>query len=150
MTVSQAKGRDVLGIKGLLIQAGLPIVGVDEALEDFRVVREGGKGKVIACGGIEVFGGSGMLRSVAVAEEYRGKGIGERVVNVVLGIARKHNLFEVVLLTRDAMDYFADFGFELVDYDHVHVTFEEELSLSPLWGHHACGGAVLMVKDMYA
>jgi len=148
VTVSQAKGRDVLGIKGLLIEVGLPIEGVDEALENFRGVREGGKGKIIACGGLEVYDDMfAIMRSVAVAESFRGKGIGVRVVKNLLSLARRLRIFAVVLLTENAAEFFEQFGFEEIPREAVGPSFPESLSRSWVWSHHPCDNAVVMVRD---
>jgi amino-acid N-acetyltransferase len=142
VTVSKAKGRDVLGIKGLLIEVGLPIIGVDEAFDNFRVVRH--EGQIIACGGLEKYGIAALMRSVAVVEAYRGKGIGERVVNNLFRLARSLDAWEVVLFTLDAESYFKDFGFETVGWGALTEEFEDSWVLE----HHECDGAVVMLREM--
>jgi len=138
-TVSQAKGRDVLGIKGLLLENHHPIDGVDECLEDFRVVREGGNptGSVIGCGGLELYENIGLLRSVVVADGYREEGMGLRIVQTLMSLARRHRCMVVVVFTpEEAVGFFELFGFEEVDQESAWYCLPECFQESWVWEEH--------------
>ena len=52
-----------------------------------------------------------MLRSAVVAPEYRGSGIGRRLVEQLLEHAEEAGIEELYLLTTTAENYFPRFGF---------------------------------------
>ena len=58
-----------------------------------------------------VHGEDGLLRSVAVDEDYRGQGLAASLVEAAMQRARRLNLRAVYLLTTGARDYFARRGF---------------------------------------
>jgi amino-acid N-acetyltransferase len=66
---------------------------------------------VVGVAGLEIHGEDGLLRSVAVEEEYRGQGLAASLVEAVVGRAKRLNLRAVYLLTTTARDYFARHGF---------------------------------------
>jgi amino-acid N-acetyltransferase len=68
---------------------------------------------VVGAEGIEVYDGSGLLRSAVVAEAYRGRGIGDRLTVDRLSWARRQGLHEVWLLTTTAADWWPRFGFSV-------------------------------------
>jgi GNAT superfamily N-acetyltransferase len=70
-------------------------------------------------GGYGGYGESGLLRSVAVAPEWRGSGIGRTLVDRVLDEGRAAGIREVYLLTTTAEQYFPRLGFQCVDRDCV-------------------------------
>jgi N-acetylglutamate synthase-like GNAT family acetyltransferase len=61
----------------------------------------------------------GLLRSVAVAGDERGRGTGARLVERALSNALGRGLHTVTLLTTTAADYFPRFGFREVGRDDV-------------------------------
>ena len=74
-----------------------------------------GPGRVVACAGLEVYGQSGLLRSVAVVSELRGEGLGKVLVGNLLERAHELRLDVVYLLTTTAADYFRRLGFRPVE-----------------------------------
>ena len=67
-----------------------------------------------AFGGLVQFGSLGLLRSIVVAKEKRGKGMGAAILNGLLGKAQELDLREVWLLTTTANQFFSKRGFERV------------------------------------
>jgi amino-acid N-acetyltransferase len=61
--------------------------------------------------GLEIHGEDGLLRSVAVEEDYRGQGLGASLVEAAMERAKKVSLRFVYLLTTSAREYFARRGF---------------------------------------
>ncbi len=74
---------------------------------------------VVGAAGIELYGSQGLLRSVVVHVDWRGLGIGERLVEEAIGVARKSGVRELYLLTEDAADYFERYQFRSVARDEV-------------------------------
>jgi N-acetylglutamate synthase-like GNAT family acetyltransferase len=109
-----ATARDLASIKNFLIENELPDLGVDGWVENF-VIIEDRTGNWIGVAGLELYGQSGFLRSVAVDKHFRGRGHGRTLVSAVLANARARGLKRVYLLTDDASDYFERLGFQIVD-----------------------------------
>jgi amino-acid N-acetyltransferase len=106
----QARPHDVADGLDLLRRAALSEKGVAERWGHYFVVHED-DGRVVGVAGLEVHGEDGLLRSVAVDEDYRGQGLGAALVEAVLERAATLGLGTVYLLTVDAHDYFARLGF---------------------------------------
>jgi len=99
-------------IERLLRERRLPPDGARDHLANFVVAAEGLS--LLGCAGIERYGDLGLLRSVAVAEEAVGRGVGAELVRALLERARALGLRELYLLTTTAAGYFPRFGFETV------------------------------------
>ncbi len=103
------RAQDLAGALELLRATGLPEKGVAERFSHYRVVRD--TGRVVGFGGLEIHGEDGLLRSLAVADAYRGQGIAKRLVEAILDLAEQTSLRHVYLLTTDAKAYFERHGF---------------------------------------
>jgi amino-acid N-acetyltransferase len=82
---------------------------VHEHFQHFLVARR--VGRVIGSVGVERYGLSALLRSLAVAPEYRGQGLGRALVERPLQEAREQGVKRIVLLTETAPEFFPKFGF---------------------------------------
>ena len=69
--------------------------------------------------GVEVYGGAGLLRSVAVDPDWRGRGLGQRLTEERLRWAAARGLGTVYLLTTTAAGFFPRLGFAPVARDEV-------------------------------
>jgi amino-acid N-acetyltransferase len=96
-------------VADLLRRARLPIDGVADHLPRFVLAFL--DGALVGCAGLEVYGAPALLRSVAVAEEQRGTGLGQALVHRILDQARADGVREVFLLTETAPAFFPKFGF---------------------------------------
>jgi amino-acid N-acetyltransferase len=74
------------------------------------VVAEFG-GRIVGVAGLETHGTDGLLRSVAVADDWRGRGLGGTLTRAIVDAARRHGLIHLYLLTETATDFFPRFGF---------------------------------------
>jgi amino-acid N-acetyltransferase len=106
----QARPHDVADGLALLRRAELADKDVAERWGHYFVVRED-DGRVVGVAGLEVHGEDGLLRSLAVEHDYRGQGLGARLVEAVLERAARLGLGALYLLTTDAQGYFARLGF---------------------------------------
>jgi len=87
-------------------------------LRDYFVYRED-QGPLIGVGALHIcWAGLGEIRSVAVAPEHRGRGIGSRLVTTCLAEARVLGLSEIFLLTL-VPDFFRRFGFKVVSREEL-------------------------------
>jgi N-acetylglutamate synthase-like GNAT family acetyltransferase/SAM-dependent methyltransferase len=117
-SVRVATPADLEAVEALLTAAELPVDGVADQFEDGYVVSSADD-EIVGAAGLEVFGGYGLLRSVVVAPEWRGRGIAESLIRdrVEWGAAR--GLRAVYLLTTTAESYFEKRGFASVERDIV-------------------------------
>jgi amino-acid N-acetyltransferase len=104
-----ARPHDVESALALLRLAKLPEEGVVEQFGHFLVVRI--HGQVVGTVGIERHGADGLLRSLVVAPDYRGDGVGGSLVGGALDLAKKLELRNVYLLTTTAQPFFERHGF---------------------------------------
>ncbi len=90
-----------------------PLSEIYENIRDFFVVREGEP--VIACAALHVdWSDLAEIRSVAVAEDSQGKGIGNQLIEACLKEARELGIPTVFCLTYKPV-FFERFGFSQVD-----------------------------------
>jgi len=105
-----ARPHDLRGALDLLGRAELTEQDVAERWGHYFVVRED-DGRVVGVAGLEIHGEDGLLRSVAVDEDYRGQGLAASLVEAAMARAKLLSLRSVYLLTTTARDYFARHGF---------------------------------------
>ncbi len=73
------------------------------------------QGELVGTGGIEIYGGYGLLRSVSVADSHRKKGHGSKITYHLIEKARAGQINGLYLLTETARDFFGKIGFEVID-----------------------------------
>ena len=112
-TLRAAEARDMEAIYALLEGCGLPTADLPRGRPEFVVAREGTR--IVGVGALERFGEAGLLRSIAVAPDRRGMGIGPMVVGYLEERARTSGLSELVLLTQTARDFFEWQGYRVIE-----------------------------------
>ena len=110
MKIRPATTRDLGAVESLLTASKLPLDGVKENFTSFVVADD--QGEIAGAIGLEEFGSVALLRSAVVSPEYRGTGIGRRLVEQILERAEEDGIEELFLLTTTAEKYFPRFGFE--------------------------------------
>ena len=108
-----ASSDDLITIRSLLEEAGLPTRDLGSARPEFVVLRA--DGRVAAAGALEHFGDSALLRSVVVAAARRGRGLGQMVVEELERRARSTDVGQLFLLTQTASDFFARLGYRVIE-----------------------------------
>jgi amino-acid N-acetyltransferase len=117
-TFRAATTADLPAIFSLLSASDLPTVGVAEALAGFTVAEH--DGRLVGVVGIETCCRRyALLRSTAVAPEYRKHGIGRRLVERAIAGAEAQGFSALYLLTTTAEAYFPSFGFTRVSREAV-------------------------------
>jgi amino-acid N-acetyltransferase len=111
--IRPATQADLSEIRRFLADNGLPTDGIERFVENFVIALDG-NGSWIGTAGLELYGKSGLLRSVAVNRQFRGLGHGRTLVDAVLGYARAKGVETVYLFTETAEAYFKGLGFEAV------------------------------------
>jgi amino-acid N-acetyltransferase len=116
--IRSATSADLAGITALLEASSLPTVGVADSLDGFLVGEE--DGHIVGVVGIEACCHEyALLRSTAVAPEWRGRGLGRRLVEQAIANAEAQGVQALYLLTTTAERYFPSFGFSQVSRDDV-------------------------------
>ncbi|HLF28368.1 MAG TPA: arsenic resistance N-acetyltransferase ArsN2 [Anaerolineae bacterium] len=115
MTISIAPARsdELPAILALLENSGLPPDGLSDHLATALVARA--DGRIVGSAALELYGPSALLRSVAVAAARRGQGLGQRLVQAALELARQRGVTSVYLLTETAGEFFPRFGFRRIE-----------------------------------
>ena len=111
------EGDDLDRVEALLVAGGLPTDDVRTKPECFFLARDGEA--VVGAGGLEVYGSDGLLRSVVVAEPYRGRGYGGALCDALEARAREHGVGTLYLLTTTAAGFFRGRGYEATDREAV-------------------------------
>ena len=124
--VRRARTADIRGIQQLIdplvqrrILLGKELVVLYEAVQEFRVAEDAA-GRLVGCGALHVMWEDlGEVRTLAVAEDWLGKGVGHRLLTTLEDDARELGLARLFCLTFEVGFFgrhgFADMGSETVD-----------------------------------
>jgi arsenate reductase (thioredoxin) len=112
MVIEAASDRDLAEVRTLLERHNLPLEGVDEHMGTTVVARDGSQ--VVGTAAVELYADGALLRSVAVDPAQQSRGLGHRLTEAALHLARTHGADTVFLLTTTAERYFPRFGFEQI------------------------------------
>jgi amino-acid N-acetyltransferase len=112
MVIEPATVHDAPEVHGLLRRHDLPLDDVNSHVQTMVVARL--RGSVVGVAALEIYAGGALLRSVAVEPSAQGKGIGHRLTEAALDLARERAVDTVFLLTTTAEKFFPRFGFEVV------------------------------------
>jgi len=104
---------DLAAIQALLECAGLPTSDLASSKSHFTVVRD--DGHVVAAGALQRFGSAALLRSVVVAGDRRGAGLGRSVVRELEQVARAAKIGRLILLTQTARGFFSHQGYHVIE-----------------------------------
>ncbi|MFM9910039.1 MAG: arsenic resistance N-acetyltransferase ArsN2 [Chitinophagaceae bacterium] len=126
----------------LLESQKLPHTDIDKNLTHFFVVREADKLQGLI--GLEIYGDSGLLRSMATSPLHRNKGIATLLVTKLLGYAKTLGLKEVFLFTETAAEFFQKRGFQYIRREEA----PEDISQSSEFTHLCPSSAILMKKEI--
>lgn len=113
LTIRQARVSDEHAIGSLLKKADLPCEDVTIGRQTFLVAIE--KGRIAGTVGLEAYGAAGLLRSLAVDEGLRGRGLGGELTGMMEEEARSLGVRELYLLTMTAEPFFAKRGYQKVE-----------------------------------
>src|SRR5690348_6866073 len=111
-TIERAQPEDLAGVLDLLERHGLPLDGAG-AMDDALVVARL-QGQIVGAAGVEVYADGALLRSVVVDASVQGHGLGQRLTEAALELARTRRVPTVFLLTTTADRFFPRFGFERI------------------------------------
>jgi amino-acid N-acetyltransferase len=112
LQIERARATDGDEVLQLLRETGLPLDGLLEHLATTLVARQGNR--IVGSAAVEVYPDGALLRSVAVARELQGEGIGCRLTEAAIRLAQERGSPAIYLLTTTAEQFFPRFGFERI------------------------------------
>lgn len=140
VSIRRAERPDLRSVLALLDAVDLPPDGVEAHLDDFVVASDAG-GEIVGCAGAELHGATALLRSVAVLPTVRRSGLGSRLTEAALELARDRGARDAVLLTTTAADFFSRrHGFAPAS----RADFDDRLAASVEWRLPRCSSAAFL------
>jgi amino-acid N-acetyltransferase len=140
LAIVAATPADLPGLLALLQRAKLPPDGIDAHVGSTLIVRRGNA--VVGSAALELYGDAALLRSVAVDASLRGQGLGMKLTEAALDLARRRGARAVYLLTETAEQFFPKFGFRVVTRDVI----PEAVKRSVEFTTSCCATAVAMER----
>ena len=138
-----AQEADVIG--ALLQSAGLPALdGAAFRAEHFRIAQR--DAQVIGAVGLERYDEHGLLRSLVVAADARGRGVGDALVEALEAHARALGLHALVLLTTTAEPFFRQRGYAAIAREAMPVPVQRSSEFATL----CPASAVCLRKELRA
>ena len=116
MIISKANNYKA-NVVALLATEKLPVADLPEHLDNFLVALE--HGELIGVAGMEIYGQSALLRSVAVQPSDRNKGVGEKLLHRIEDLARSRGINAIYLLTETASGYFIKKNYQQITRNKV-------------------------------
>jgi len=137
--IRRAEAKDLPAVLALLERSGLPQDGLAGHFATALVAQQGGS--AVGSAALELYGSAALLRSVAVDASLRGRGLGRRLTQAALDLARRRGVSEVYLLTETASEFFPRFGFHSIDRAQVPDAVKQSVEFTS-----ACPDSALVMK----
>ena len=142
LEIRTAKPSDFAALEGLLKSAGLPTEDLNPALPNFLLAFA--DEKLVGSAGVEINEKYGLLRSVAVLDEFQNYKIARRLVNDLTKQVRLEGVKELYLITTTADSYFEKQGYERINRESV----PAEIAQSQQFSTICPSSAVVMKKTI--
>lgn len=142
IAIDKARPEDASGVRALLDAHHLPTDDFESHLTTAVVARQAGR--IVGSAALEVYRDGALLRSVAVAPDLKGQGLGRRLTESMIALGRDLGTPALYLLTTTAQTYFPSFGFEEIDRSAVPASVQASVEFTS-----ACpSSAVVMRKRL--
>lgn len=139
----KAEVGDLLAIQQLLRSCQLPYEDITaDKLEHYFVIR--GQEEIVAVIGLEKYNSYGLLRSLAVSNAYRNRGLGKLLVEKLESYAEKGDVKALYLLTTSAASFFSELNYVRIDRDEAPAVIRRSEEFSNI----CPGSATLMRKEI--
>lgn len=116
--INRCSVRDLPELRALLAAHDLPVDDVDESLVEGLLVARADQ-ELVGAVGLQRAGPSGLLRSLVVANEWRGRRLAAALVVALESSAREREVARLYLLTTTAEEYFRRRGYVAADRSDV-------------------------------
>ena len=121
MLIEAVHEGDLPAVRRLLAAQSLPLDGVDRHLT--MVVAKDGD-TLLGAAAVELYADGALLRSVVVDPDARGRGLGYRLTEAALRVAKERGADTAFLLTTTAEAFFPKLGFERIEREDVPVSVQ--------------------------
>lgn len=143
MKLEFARPGDEAQVKQILAGCELPHDDITSThLRHFFVARD--DNQLVGVIGLEILGGSALLRSLAVPDGYRDQGLGSKLTERAEEYARSQKVKRLYLLTTTAGDFFAARGYQETGRETVPADVQGTVEFRNL----CPSSAVCMVKQL--
>lgn len=142
-TIERGQRADLAPVLALLERHGLPVDGADRMEDALLVARS--NGAVVGAAGLELYADGALLRSVVVDGSVRGQGLGQRLTEAALALARTRRAPTVFLLTTTAHGFFPRFGFERITRHEVPESVQQSVEFQS-----ACPASAIVMRKSLA
>lgn len=143
MVIQAAEPSDLPAVRRLLETQHLPLDGVDEHVATMVVAKQGSE--VVGAAAVELYADGALLRSVVVDPIVQGQGLGHRLSEAALGIARDRGTQTAFLLTTTAEKFFPKLGFEPIVRDDVPASVQASVEFQS-----ACPASAVVMRKRLA
>ena len=141
--IRMAAAEDRHPILDLLSRAGLPTDDLSTGAPAAIWIAEHSR-RTVGVIGLERYHATGLLRSLAVLPEHRGRGLGATLVRHLEIQGAWLGVTELVLLTETATPFFARFGYRVIDRREA----PESVRASTEFGNLCPVTAICMIKTL--
>ena len=143
VVIQAADASDLPAVRRLLETQHLPLDGVDEHVATMVVAKHGGD--VVGAAAVELYADGALLRSVVVDPTIQGQGLGRRLSEAALRIAKERGVRTAFLLTTTAQTFFPKLGFEPIVRDDVPVSVQASIEF-----RSACPASAVVMRKRLA
>jgi amino-acid N-acetyltransferase len=143
MVIQAAEASDLPAVRRLLETQHLPLDGVDQHVATMVVAKQGSE--VVGAAAVELYAEGALLRSVVVHPTVRGQGLGHRLSEAALSIARDRGTHLAFLLTTTAEGFFPKLGFEQIVRDDVPASVQASIEFQS-----ACPASAVVMRKRIA
>lgn len=138
-TIERAQADDLDALLALLEQSQLTTAGFREHLTTALVARQ--HGRIVGGAALELYADGALLRSVAVAPDVQGRGLGHELTDAAIRLAGQLHAPAVFLLTTTAERFFPKFGFEPIARSDVPASIQTSIEFTS-----ACPSSAIVMR----
>ena len=143
MVIHAAEASDLPAVRRLLETQRLPLDGIDEHVSTMVVAKQGSE--VVGAAAVELYADGALLRSVVVNPMVQGQGLGHRLSDAALALAKDRGQHTAFLMTTTAEMFFPKLGFEQIARDDVPVSVQASIEFQS-----ACPSSAVVMRKRLA
>src|SRR6185295_18532159 len=136
--------KDIDEVNRLLADCQLPAEGAAEQIEHFVIARSGHR--LAGTIALEPAGPAALVRSLAVAPQYRGQGLATSLYDRMVAYAQRRGIETLYLLTLSARDFFTHRGFAIADRSSA----PDQIAATREFSNLCPDSAAFMMRDLRA
>jgi len=142
LTYRKCRPEDYPEIRSLLEHGGLPHSDVGKSPVDFHFFYK--DQILVGLSGLEDLGTWGLIRSVVVKDEHKGRGLGKEITGITQQIALEKGIEVLYFLTNDSDPFFEKMGYQVISRGEV----PESVKATTQFQELCPDSAICMSKDL--